>query len=106
MMQKRYFWDEPYLFKSCIDGVVRRCVPEEEMGDILQACHASPVGGYHGNVRTAAKVLQCGYYWPTLHQDAFEFAKRCDQCQRLGSMSRKHELPLTPILELELFDLW
>nr|GMC64008.1 Transposon Ty3-I Gag-Pol polyprotein [Ipomoea batatas] len=25
-----YFWDEPLLFKRCVDGIVRRCVPEEE----------------------------------------------------------------------------
>ncbi|XP_070056151.1 uncharacterized protein [Nicotiana tomentosiformis] len=25
-----YYWDEPYLFRLCTDGVIRRCVPEEE----------------------------------------------------------------------------
>lgn len=23
---KYYFWDDPYLFRSCLDGIVRRCV--------------------------------------------------------------------------------
>ncbi|XP_070057474.1 uncharacterized protein [Nicotiana tomentosiformis] len=52
-----YYWDEPYFFKICNDGVIRRCVLEEEQLCILQACHSSPYGGYHGGARTATKVL-------------------------------------------------
>ena len=50
--------------------------------------------------------MQCGYYWPTLHQDAHGFAKACDRCKRDGGISRKQELPLNPILVIELFDVW
>ena len=46
------------------------------------------------------------YYWPTLHQDAHEFAKACDRFQRDGGISRKQELPLNPIHVIELFDVW
>ena len=42
----------------------------------------------------------------TLHQDAHGFAKSCDKCQRDGGISRKQELPLNPILVIELFDVW
>ncbi|CAA7056592.1 unnamed protein product [Microthlaspi erraticum] len=27
---RRYYWDEPYLYKKCSDGMFRRCIPEEE----------------------------------------------------------------------------
>jgi len=74
---KKYLWDEPYLFRECADHIIRRCVPEEEVMEILHACHASPVGGHHGGVRTTAKVLQSGYYWPSLYKDSYEFLKRC-----------------------------
>jgi len=59
---KHYFWDEPLLFRRCADGIVRRCVPEEEMVQILHHCHSSPYGGNHGGNKTAAKVLQSGFY--------------------------------------------
>ena len=32
--------------------------------------------------------------------------KTCDRCQRMGNMSRRHELPLTNILDVEIFDVW
>ncbi|GKC40311.1 reverse transcriptase domain-containing protein [Tanacetum coccineum] len=36
---KHYFWDDPYLFKICVDQVIRRCVSGQEAIDILIACH-------------------------------------------------------------------
>ena len=82
------------------------CVPKVEMLRILEACHSSPVGGQHISIRTAHKILQCGYYWTTIHQDAHEFAKACDIYQRDGGISRKKELHFNPTLVIELFDVW
>ena len=86
--------------------MIRRGIPKEETKSILQQCHASPYGGHFGGVRTANKVLQAGFYWPSLFKDAHSFAMQCDRCQRMKNISRKHELPLNSILEVELFDVW
>ena len=48
---KKFFWDEPYLYRSCADGLIRRCVPECEMLSVLEACHSSRVGGHHSGIR-------------------------------------------------------
>jgi hypothetical protein len=103
---KNYFWDEPLLFKLGVDGIHRRCVPQEETEQILHCCHSSAYGGHASTDKTAAKVLQAGFYWPTLFQDAREYVLRCDKCQRTGNISRRHEMPLNGILEVELFDVW
>ncbi|XP_070002967.1 uncharacterized protein [Nicotiana sylvestris] len=89
-----YYWDEPYLFKICNDGVIQRCVPEEEQMGILDACHSSPYGGHHSGARTTSKVLSYGFYWTTLYKDASELVKKCDECQRAGGISKKDEMPL------------
>ena len=60
---KKFFWDEPYFYRSCADGLIRRCVPKVEMLIVLEACHSSPMGGNHTGIWTAHKILQCGYYW-------------------------------------------
>ncbi|KAL4353014.1 hypothetical protein GQ457_06G014200 [Hibiscus cannabinus] len=100
---KGYFWDEPYLFKQCADQIIRRCIPEEEQQTILEQCHSAPYGGHFGGNRTAAKVLQSGFYWP---KDAQLFCQQCDRCQRTGNISKRNEMPLQNILEVELFDVW
>ena len=81
-------------------------MPEDEMQSILNHCHTLPCGGHFGGQRTAAKVLQSGFYWPTLFKDAHQFISTCDKCQRMGNIFRKDEPPMHPILEVELFDLW
>ncbi|TYJ96947.1 integrase [Cucumis melo var. makuwa] len=65
-----------------------------------------PYGGHFGGQKTAAKVLQSRYFWPTLFQDVRNFVVKCDQCQRTENMSHHDEMPQQPILEIELFDVW
>ncbi|XP_070039377.1 uncharacterized protein [Nicotiana tomentosiformis] len=98
-----YYWNEPYHFQICMDGVIRRCVPEEVQGNILGTCHASPYDGHRGGARIVTKVLSCGFYWPTLYKDASGLVKRCDECRRAGGTSKKNEMPLTTILEIDIF---
>ncbi|XP_072064779.1 uncharacterized protein [Arachis hypogaea] len=54
---KKFLWDEPFLFRRCSDGVIRKCVPEGEMSNILWHCHGSAYGGHFGPERTAAKYI-------------------------------------------------
>ena len=71
------------------------------MGSILSHCHTLPCGGHFGGQRIAAKVLQSDFYWPTLFKDAHHFV-----AERIGSISKRDEPPMNPILEVGLFDLW
>ncbi|XP_073271527.1 uncharacterized protein [Primulina huaijiensis] len=103
---KYYFWEEPYLFKICADAMIRRCVAEEEFGQILNHCHDREVGGHFGPTRTASKVLECGFYWPTLFKDARSYVLACDKCQRTCAIYNRHEMPLNNIIECEVFDVW
>nr|GEY87911.1 reverse transcriptase domain-containing protein [Tanacetum cinerariifolium] len=57
---KYYLWDDPYLFKNCVDQVIRRCVSGQEAVGILKACHYGPTGGHHGPNYTARKVYPYG----------------------------------------------
>ena len=56
--------------------------------------------------KTTVKILQCGFYWPTLFKDTNEFCRSCERCQKLGSISRRHMMLLNPILVVEIFDCW
>jgi hypothetical protein len=44
---RHYFWDDPFLYKKGVDGIIRRCVPKIEQQSIIRDCHASPYGGHH-----------------------------------------------------------
>ena len=57
-----YVWDDPHLFRAGTDNLLRRCVTKEEARSILWYCHSSPNGSHHNGDRTAAKVLQSGFF--------------------------------------------
>nr|XP_016454736.1 PREDICTED: uncharacterized protein LOC107778923 [Nicotiana tabacum] len=95
-----------YLVSGCVDKLMRRCIPEKEVELVLYDCHASPYGGHHGGDITIAKVLQSGFFWPTLFKDAHTFVKKCDLCHRTGTITKRHEIPLNNILEVYIFYVW
>ena len=75
-----YIWDYPLLFRRGIDMIIKRCVPEIEQGEIIDKCHASPYGGHFEGDITTQKILQSGFYWPTIFKNYFEWVKHCDKC--------------------------
>ena len=103
---RHFFWDDPYLFKYCPDQIIRRCVPDSEHLSVISFCHDHACGGHFSSKKTAAKILQCGFYWPTLFRDSHAYCKACERCQKLGSITRRNMMPLNPILIIEIFDVW
>ena len=102
---KYYFWEEPLLFHLGYDQIIRQCVPKEEQGDILETCHSSTCGGHFATRKTADKILQSGFYWPSIFKDAHRFYTECLQCQAAINISKRDEMPMRLILEVEIFDL-
>nr|GEW21975.1 reverse transcriptase domain-containing protein [Tanacetum cinerariifolium] len=102
---KHYFWDDPFLFKICVDQVIRRCVYGQEAIDILKACHYGPTEGHHGPNYTAKKVFDSGFYWPIIYRDAQDLVKNYDVCQRQGKISQRDEMPQNSIQVCEI-DVW
>ncbi|KAJ9547044.1 hypothetical protein OSB04_019587 [Centaurea solstitialis] len=103
---KYYFWSKPYLFRVGPDRIHRRCVSGPAAWDILTNCHKGPTGGHFGANLTARKVLESGFYWPTIFKDAHTLIKSCDACQRAGNITKKYEMPQQSISVSEVFDVW
>ena len=103
---KFFVWDDPYLFKYYSDQVFRRCILDHKVRSVLSFCHDQACGGHFNGRKTAAKVLQCGFYWLTLFKYTFKDYKSCPRCQQLGRTSRRDMMPLNLIIIVEVFDVW
>lgn len=101
-----YVWYDPILYKRGVDVLLRRCVPDEEVKNVLKMCHSDPCGGHMGANKTSLKVLHRGLWWPHIFKDAWGFVKTCDRCQRTHNISKRNEIPQQPIIELKVFDVW
>ena len=89
--------------KLCRDGVYRRCLHEDRVHSVLYHFHASTYDGLFGSDKTITKVLQVSSFWPTLLKDTRNFVMTCEQCQQTGNISKRHELPQSGTLQVELF---
>ena len=94
------------MFKYCADQIIQKCVPKQEQEGILSHCRDSACGRHFASQKTTMRVLHSGFYWSSLFKEAYTMCKQCDKCQRLGKISRRHMMPLNPILVVELFDVW
>ena len=81
-------------------------MPEDDQGGIIDKCHASPYEGHFAGERTTQKILQSGFYWPTLFRDCAEWVKHYDICQRMGNINRRNEMPLQEISLVQIFYIW
>eukprot|EP01018_Ginkgo_biloba_P038398 Gb_19860 [translate_table: standard] len=54
------------LYRRHLDGILLRCLSEDEVNDVLHSCHSGLFGGHFVVDVTALRILRCGYYWPTL----------------------------------------
>jgi hypothetical protein len=66
---KNFYWDDPYLFKYCPDKIFQRCIPNNEVSSVIKLYHSEACGTHFSSKKTTAKILQCGFYWPTMFKD-------------------------------------
>nr|GEU60709.1 reverse transcriptase domain-containing protein [Tanacetum cinerariifolium] len=98
--------EEPYLFKVCSDGMIRPCVSGPETQTILDQCHNGLTGGHYGPNTTAKKVLDSGFYWPTIIKEAHTYVRLYEECQKTGNISKHDEIALSRIQVCKVFDIW
>ncbi|KAL3694641.1 hypothetical protein R1sor_008292 [Riccia sorocarpa] len=94
------------LFKMGSDEVLRRCLEEHEVRRVIEFLHQEAAGGHYAMKNTVAKILEAGYWWPSMYKDTHLFIKSCDNCQRIGKPTATTQWPLVPILPLAPFEKW
>jgi hypothetical protein len=85
---QKFYWDDTYLFKYCLDQIFQRCIPDNEVTSIIKLCHSGACGSHFSSKKTTAKILQCEFYWPTMFKDTHVLCKACENCQKSGFISK------------------
>ena len=105
-LSANYSWVGGDLFRIDPDLIIRRCVREDEIYDILKVSHDEPYVGHFVDKRTTYKVLHFDYYWPTIFKDAKKCVRSCDGCQDMGKPIQRDEMPLQPQVLIKPFERW
>jgi hypothetical protein len=84
------------LYKKNKDNPNRpiKVVKENEVEDILYHTHSDPLAG-HFSLEETYRRIKIRYYWPQMYNDARDYVRTCDECQRRGKNKRNE--PLHPI---------
>ncbi|XP_062075631.1 uncharacterized protein LOC133779727 [Humulus lupulus] len=94
------------LEKCSFDGMLLRCLSKEEASHALQETHAGTCGAHQAGPKLSAQFKRLSYYWPTMVQDAINFAKCCKLCQLHGDFIHQPPQPLHPSIFSWPFETW
>jgi ribonuclease HI len=72
------------LYKASVSGPLLWCLNKAEGQDILLEVHTRSYEGHIGARALAAKILQQGFYWPTMIDDAAKLVSTCEACQNFS----------------------
>ena len=50
--------------------------------------------------------MKLNFFWPTLFSDAHTYCSTCLKCQASVDLRKKDAMPLCPVIEVKIFDLW
>ncbi|GJW96227.1 reverse transcriptase domain-containing protein [Tanacetum coccineum] len=85
------------LYKKSFLGPWLRCVGPLQANYVLREMHDGSCSMHFGPRSVVAKVIQTGYYWPTMHMDARNLIRECNDCQIHRPVPRNQQQNLTPI---------
>ena len=72
----------------------------------MREVHERICGNHSGSRSLVHKLVQAGYYWPTMQKDAEAYVKTCDKCQRFNNIIRQPTEELTPMTAPWSFTQW
>jgi hypothetical protein len=78
------------------DWATRLCVPRSKVPDILKRIHEPAAETAHAGPYKLVARLRELFFWPRMSQDAEDFVKSCDVCQKIKVDHRKKMGGLRP----------
>jgi hypothetical protein len=94
------------LFKSNFDGILLRCIDENQAQELIRESHEGICGGYFAPTGTAHKIIRAGFYWPSIFRDSYTTIRKCLSCQQYSGKMKKSMMPLQPIVVEQSFSQW
>ncbi|GJU74296.1 reverse transcriptase domain-containing protein [Tanacetum coccineum] len=78
---RQYELLEGILYKRSFLKPWLRCVGPLQEDYVIREIHEGSCSMHAGPRSIVAKAMQLGYYWPTMHRDAREMIRTCNDCQ-------------------------
>jgi hypothetical protein len=78
---KMYHLIDGVLYRRGTNGLMMRCIPNEEDIQLLQDIHSVVCGSHFSWRSIVGKAFRHDIYWPTTEDDAMDVVIKCNYCQ-------------------------
>jgi hypothetical protein len=70
------------LFRRNFDGILLRCVDENQAQELIKEFHEGICGGKFSPTATTHKIIRAGFYFPTIFKDFYATISKCFSSQQ------------------------
>ena len=95
----KYVPIEEELYYHTIDGVLLKCLSEDESKSLMGEIHEGVCGGHQSAFKMKWMIRRNRYYWPTILEDCFKYFKGCQGCQKFDNIQRAPASAMNPIIK-------
>jgi len=96
----KYVLLEKELYYRTIDGVLLKCLSDDESKSLMGEIHEGVCGAHQSAFKMKWMIQRNGYYWPTILEDCFEYFKGC---QKFSNIQRAPTSAMNPVIKPWLF---
>ncbi|XP_077215755.1 uncharacterized protein LOC143850385 [Tasmannia lanceolata] len=74
------------LYKQSFSWPLLKCLRPSDADRAMAEVHEGICGDHSRGKVLAHKILRRGFFWPTILDDAQNYVKKCEQCQKFSSV--------------------
>nr|GFA69602.1 reverse transcriptase domain-containing protein [Tanacetum cinerariifolium] len=94
---RQYELMEGVLYRRSFLTPWLRCVGPLQVDYVMKEIHEGSCSMHAGPRSVVAKAIRLGYYWPTMHKDARDMIRKCNDCQIHRPVTRHPQQSLSLI---------
>ena len=95
----KYVLLDDQLYYKTIDGVLLKCLNQEEAKVLMGEVHEGICGAHQSAYKMKWIIRRTGYFGPTILEDCFEYYKRCQDYQHFGNVQKSPASAMNPIIK-------
>ncbi|KAK1424789.1 hypothetical protein QVD17_20127 [Tagetes erecta] len=103
---EHYVIEDNVLYKKSYLSPLLRCVGPEQSNYLIREIHEGICGAHAGPRSVVTRLMNLGYYWPTMHKDASEEISKCEGCQLHAPVKTNPKHDLVPVMAAWPFFKW
>jgi hypothetical protein len=98
MKANQYVLITDILFRRNYDGILLRCIDENQSQEMIRELHEGICGGNFAPTATTQKIIRSGFYWTSMFRELYAMIRKFVSCQHFSENMKRSAMPLQPVI--------